>query len=118
MARIGIRAVLAILLAVLLSPLAASAQQASKVYRIGYLSTLGCPIRPEIMGPFRQGLRELGYVEGQNIIIECRGAAGATDRLPGFAAELVRLKMGVLLPRARHRRWRPSKRRRRSRSSW
>jgi len=97
MARIGIRAVLAILLALLLSPLAASAQQASKVYRIGYLSTLGCPIRPEIMGPFRQGLRELGYVEGQNIIIECRGAAGATDRLPGFAAELVRLKMGVLV---------------------
>jgi putative ABC transport system substrate-binding protein len=48
------------------------------------------------MGPFRQGLRELGYVEGQNIIIECRGAAGATDRLAGFAAELVRLKVDVL----------------------
>ncbi len=97
MARFAVRFGLAAALAVLLAPLAASAQQASKVYRIGYLSTLGCPIRPEFMGPFRQGLRELGYVEGQNIIIECRGAAGATDRLHGFAAELVRLKVDVLV---------------------
>ena len=65
------------------APSVSSAQQASKVYRIGYLSYQGCPIRPEAMGPFRQGLRELGYVEGQNIIIECRGAPGAPDRLPG-----------------------------------
>ena len=78
-------------------PLAGSAQQASKVYRIGFLSYAGCPIRPEYMGPFRQGLGELGYVEGQNIIIECRGAIGAADRLPGFAAELVRLKVDVLV---------------------
>jgi putative ABC transport system substrate-binding protein len=49
------------------------------------------------MGPFRQGLRELGYVEGQNIIIECRSAPRATDQLPGFAAELVRLKVDVLV---------------------
>ncbi len=84
-------------LAVLLAPLAASAQQAGKVYRIGYLSYTGCPIRPEIMGPFFQGLRELGYVEGQNIIIECRSAPGAPDRLPGFAAELVRLKVDVIV---------------------
>jgi ABC-type uncharacterized transport system substrate-binding protein len=76
---------------------AAEAQQASKVYLIGYLSSRGCPIRPEMMGPFRQGLRELGYVEGQNIIIECRGAAGAGDRFVGFAAELVRLKVDVLV---------------------
>jgi putative ABC transport system substrate-binding protein len=45
----------------------------------------------------RTGLRELGYVEGQNIIIECRGALGATGRLPGFAAELVRLKVDILV---------------------
>jgi len=79
------------------APSVSSAQQASKVYRIGYLSYSGCPIRPEIMGTFRQGLRELGYVEGQNIIIECRGAPGAADRLPGLAAELVRLKVDVLV---------------------
>ena len=81
----------------LAAPLAAHAQQASKVYRIGYLSHFGCPIRPEYIGPFRQGLRELGYVEGQNLIIECRGAPGAADRLPGLAAELVRLKVDVLV---------------------
>jgi len=79
------------------APSVSSAQQAGKVYRIGYLSTLGCPLRPEFMGPFRQGLRELAYVEGQNIIIECRGVPGATDRLPGFAAELVRLNVDVLV---------------------
>jgi hypothetical protein len=49
------------------------------------------------MGPFRQGVRELGYVEGQNITIECRGAPGVADRFAGFAAELVRLKVDVLV---------------------
>ena len=83
--------------ALLAAPLAASAQQAGKVYRIGLLSYLGCPLGPETMGPFRQGLHNLGYVEGQNIIIECRGAPGAADRAPGFAAELVRLKVDVLV---------------------
>jgi putative ABC transport system substrate-binding protein len=81
----------------LAAPLAAEGQQAGKVYRIGYLSYLECPIRPEFMSPFRQGLRELGYVEGQNILIECRGALGVTDRLPDLAAELVRLKVDVLV---------------------
>jgi putative tryptophan/tyrosine transport system substrate-binding protein len=81
----------------LAAPFAADAQPAGKVYRIGFLSPSGCPSRPEYMGPFRQGLRELGYVEGQNIIIECRGVIGAADRLPGFAAELVRLKVDVLV---------------------
>jgi putative ABC transport system substrate-binding protein len=81
----------------LAAPLAAEAQQAGKVYQIGYLAYSGCPVRPEFMGPFREGLRQLGYVEGQNIIIECRGAPGAADRFPGFAAELVRLKVDVLV---------------------
>jgi putative ABC transport system substrate-binding protein len=78
------------------APSVSSAQQASKVYRIGFLGYL-CPIRPEFMGPIRQGLRELGYVEGQNIIIECRSAPGAADRLSGLAAELVRLNVDVLV---------------------
>ena len=91
------RAFLAGAIAFSAAPLTVSAQQASKVYRIGYLTYLGCPLRPEIMASFRQGLRELGYVEGQNIIIECRGAPGAPDRLPGFVAELVRLKVDVLV---------------------
>jgi putative ABC transport system substrate-binding protein len=81
----------------LAAPLAARAQPAGKVYRIGFLSSTGCPIRPENMTPFRQGLLEFGYVEGQNIIIECRGAPRATDHLPGFAAELVLLNVDVLV---------------------
>jgi putative ABC transport system substrate-binding protein len=91
------RAFIAGAMALSAAPFAAGAQLAGKVYRIGWLSYFGCPIRPEFMGPFRQGLRELGYVEGQNIIIECRGAPGAPDRLPGVAAELVRLKVDVLV---------------------
>jgi putative ABC transport system substrate-binding protein len=85
-------------LGLLAAPLAdAAARPAGKVYRIGFLNFTGCPIRPENMGPFRQGLLEFGYVEGQNITIECRGAPRATDRLPGFAAELVLLNVDVLV---------------------
>ncbi len=73
---------------------AADAQQAGKVPRIGYLSpTLSHPAEAS----FREGLRELGYVEGQNIAIEFRSAQGNYDRLPGLAAELVRLKVDVIV---------------------
>jgi Fe2+ transport system protein FeoA len=81
----------------LAAPLAAEAQQTGKVYRIGFLSSTRCPFRPENMGPFRQGLLEFGYVEGQNITIECRGARGATDHLSVLAAELVLLNVDVLV---------------------
>jgi putative ABC transport system substrate-binding protein len=97
MIRIAIRLALAAALGTLLAPLGSSAQRAGKVYRIGYLSFLECPIRPEFSVPFRQGLREVGYVEGQNIVIECRGALGVADRLPGLADELVRLKVDLLV---------------------
>ncbi len=76
----------------------AEAQQGNKVYRIGYLST-----RYERGGhgpypkAFRQGLRELGYIEGQNIVIEWRFAEGERKRLPGLAAELVKLKVDCIL---------------------
>jgi putative ABC transport system substrate-binding protein len=94
-----IRAALAAALALglLVAPLAAEAQQAPKVYRIGYLSYLGCSDDPFLRDPFRQGLRELGYVEGRNIIIECRGAPGKPDRYPDLVAELVRLNVDVLV---------------------
>ncbi len=91
------RFLLTLLAGAIVGPLGAEARQAGKVYRIGFLSSTGCPIQPEIMGPFHQGLLELGYVEGQNIVIECRGAPRATDRLPGFAAELVLLNVDVLV---------------------
>src|SRR4030095_12827876 len=73
----------------------AGAQQATKVPRIGYLG-LDDPSSP-LFESFRQGLRELGYIEGQNIIIESRFAFGNTWRLNGLAAELVRLQVAVIV---------------------
>ena len=82
------RAFLAGTSAVLLAaPLGAEAQQAGKVVRIGYLvfSPLESPETRATLDAFRQGLRECGYVEGQNVIIEYRYADGKIDRLPGLA---------------------------------
>jgi ABC-type uncharacterized transport system substrate-binding protein len=76
-------------------PLAARAQQPAKIARIGFMRAAG-PNEKEFSA-FRSGLRALGYVEGQNIVIEQRYAAGAYDRLAGFAAELVRLQMDVIV---------------------
>src|SRR5215510_8771263 len=85
-------------LSILAAPLAAAAQQPTKVYRIGRLSW-GSPL-PE-SGPnlraFRQGLRDLGYVEGQNLVIEDHYAEGSQERLADLAAELVRLQVDVLV---------------------
>jgi putative ABC transport system substrate-binding protein len=73
----------------------ASAQQPTKIPRIGYPVTgLGTPERRDA---FRQGLRELGYVEGKNIVIEFRSADGKLERLPAIAAELVHLKVDVIV---------------------
>jgi putative ABC transport system substrate-binding protein len=81
--------------ATLAAPLAAEAQGTVKVWRIGYLRRT-TPI-PADLEAFRQGLREQGYVEGQNIVIEQRYANGAPDRLPALAAELIRLPVDVLV---------------------
>ena len=78
------------------TPLAAKAQQAGKVYRIGYLSSGGSSPAASLLTAFRQGLRELGWVEGQNIVIDYRSAEGRFDRLPDLAAELVRLEVDVI----------------------
>ena len=79
-------------------PLVARAQQPSRVPKIGYLSPVsaasGFLARDEM---FRQGLRELGYVDGTNIVIEYRFADGQFDRLPALAAELVQLKVDVIV---------------------
>jgi putative ABC transport system substrate-binding protein len=74
----------------------AEAQQAAKVPRIGIL-TLGVASSTPIFEAFRQGLRELGYVEGKNILIEYRYAEGKSDRLPNLAGELVSLKVDVIV---------------------
>ena len=86
----------AVLLAV---PLSAEAQQAAKVHRIGMLETTSMALNAANLEAFRQGLRELGYVEGRNYIIEYRSADGRSERFPDLAAELVRLKVDVILTR-------------------
>jgi putative ABC transport system substrate-binding protein len=75
----------------------AGAQQPAKVPRIGYLSGSGPSVLADRIEAFRQGLRELGYVEGKNLVIEWRFAEGKIDRLPELAAELVRLKVDVIV---------------------
>ena len=72
----------------------ARAQQPAKVYRIGYLSRAGSP---PAAPAFVQGLRDLGYIEGKNIIIEYRSAGGRIDRLPDLAAKLVGLRVDVIV---------------------
>ena len=82
--------------ALLAAPLAAEAQQAAKVARIGYLSP-NLAASPHLRDAFLQGLRDLGYVEGRNVVIEYRDAEGKLERLPALAAELVALKVDVIL---------------------
>src|SRR5882724_10263157 len=81
----------------LAAPLVAEAQQAAKVPRIGFLSPLSPTDNPDLLEAFRQGMRELGYAEGQTIAIEYRFAEGRPERLPALAAELVRLKVDVIV---------------------
>ncbi|MBM2803131.1 MAG: transporter substrate-binding protein [Deltaproteobacteria bacterium] len=75
----------------------AQAQQSTKIPRIGYLANVSPSVNAARTEAFRQGLRELGYVEGKNIVIEWRSSEGKADRLPGLAAELVRLKVDVIV---------------------
>src|SRR6266498_1534346 len=80
----------------LAAPFAAEAQQAAKVARIGYLSH-NLAVNRHLQEAFRQGLRDLGYVEGRNVVIEYRDAEGKVERLPALAAELVALKVDVIV---------------------
>jgi len=80
----------------LTAPLAAEAQQAAKVPRIGYVST-NLAANPHLREAFLQGLRDLGYVEGRNVVIEYRSAEGKLERFPALAAELVALKVDVIV---------------------
>src|SRR5262249_11898015 len=88
-----------ILIAVLLltGAVIAEAQQPTKTPRIGYLAIVSPSVNADRIEAFRRGLRELGYVEGKNIFIEWRSAEGKSDRLPALAAELVGLKVDVIV---------------------
>jgi ABC-type uncharacterized transport system substrate-binding protein len=85
-----------LILSLLVASPAAGAQQATKVHRIGWLSTSAprVDLTPDAL---RQGLRELGYVEGQNLVMEYRWAEGKAERLPDLAAELVQLPVDVIV---------------------
>ena len=76
----------------------AASQQPAKIPRIGYVSGSGDPKTPgpQVEG-FRQGLRDLGYIEGNNILVEYRYVEQGLDRVPGLVAELVKLKVDILV---------------------
>jgi putative ABC transport system substrate-binding protein len=78
-------------------PLAAGAQTPRKIPRVGYIAGTGPTAGGHTLGAFRQGLRELGYVQGQTIALEVRWAEGRMERIPELVAELVGLKMDVLV---------------------
>ena len=87
----------ALLVAFTICGAVAQAQQPTKIPRIGYLNANFPAANPARIEAFRQGLRELGYVEGKSIVIEYRYAEGKLDRLPALAAELVRLKVDIIV---------------------
>ena len=89
--------VLTLLLGLLAAPHPLGAQQSGKIARIGWLSSGSTTSHGSLLESFREGLREHGYTEGKNITIEYRWAEGKLDRLPQLAAELVQLKVQVLV---------------------
>jgi putative ABC transport system substrate-binding protein len=80
-------------------PLATRAQHSAKVWRIGVLETVSAALNVANLDAFRRGLRELGYVEGHNYLIEYRSADGRAERFAGFAAELVALPVDIIVTR-------------------
>ena len=81
----------------LAAPLAGEAQQAGRVWRIGFLGLPSASSAAARVEAFRRGLRDLGYVEGRNLAIEFRWTEGSADRLPALAAELAKLKVDVIV---------------------
>ena len=86
-----------LIVAVLIVAALAQAQQPGKIPRIGFLSASSAAFISIRIEAFRNGLHELGYVEGKNIVIESRYADGKFERLPALAAELVRLKVDIIV---------------------
>src|SRR5262245_61083582 len=80
-------------------PLAAPAQQPGRVWRIGVLETTSMALNAANFEAFRQGLRELGYIEEQNLIIQYRSAEGLGERFTDLAADLLRLNIDVIVTR-------------------
>jgi putative tryptophan/tyrosine transport system substrate-binding protein len=95
--RLLVRLAVVILLGILHVPGAGEAQPVGKVYRIGFLGNSTAALEANLVGPFLEGLRDLGYVEGRNVQIEYRWAEGQYERFPELVAELVALKVDVLV---------------------
>lgn len=89
--------VVALGVALLFTTFATGAQQAAKVHRVGFVAAGTASSSDSSFDAFRQGLRQLGYVEGSNVVIEARLVDGRLERLPELAAELIRLKVDVLV---------------------
>ena len=83
--------------AAIAAPRAARGQQAGKTYRIGFLGNSTAELEANLVGPFRDGLHELGYQEGRNLVIEYRWAEGKYEQFPTLAAELIALKVDVIV---------------------
>ena len=86
-----------ITLGILLGSLTAQAQQTGNVYRIGFLGNSTAALEANLVRPFREGLHDLGYVEGRNVLIEYRWAEGKYDRFPALIGELLALKVAVIV---------------------
>src|SRR5919197_1786162 len=78
-------------------PLAARAQQSGKIPRVGFLGNSTAALEANLVGPFRNGLHELGYEEGRNILIEYRWAEGKYERFPALVAELLAARVDVIV---------------------
>jgi putative ABC transport system substrate-binding protein len=84
-------------LSLLAAPLAAEAEQAGKVYRVGYLTVPSRETAQGVANSFQRALRDLGWIEGQNVVVNYRFADSDVDRLPDLAVELVRLRADVIV---------------------
>ncbi len=84
-------------LGILVAPLPTHAQQKAKIYRIGFLGNSTAALEANLVAPFREGLRDLGYEEGQNVVIEYRWAEGKYEHFPTLIGELIALKVDVIV---------------------
>jgi putative ABC transport system substrate-binding protein len=91
----AVRVLVTFTLVILTAPLAAEAQPPGKVYRIGYLDT--APPPAHLWDALLEGLRERGYIEGRSIVFEHRFSEGNAERFPEFAAEMVRLRVDIII---------------------
>ncbi len=90
-------AILVLTLGLTAFPPTVEAQQAGRIYRIGFLGNSAAALEANLVGPFREGLRDLGYIEGSNSQIEYRWAEGKYERFPALIAELIALKVEVIV---------------------